>query len=226
MDLSSEPGRMSTSGERVISDRHLAAALQFLVDLAAEGGGYRLCGVSGWAHRIDVQRVTGKHLDGDLPRLFAARLVDRVRVGLPGAKETWVCRANDMGARAHAATSGEAYAPIRAPGELEENHPVYIPPAQANALKVIRRAYEEDDGAEPSERGWRTARELTGLIDEWNRRAHARPFTRIDSMELNWLARGGLEELWREKLTQLVVYWRVSAAGLAVRVLKWPCKSA
>ena len=103
---------------------------------------------------------------------------------------------------------------------------VYIPPAQANALKVIRRAYEEDDGAEPSERGWRTARELTGLIDEWNRRAHARPFTRIDSMELNWLARGGLAELWGEKLTQLVVYWRVSAAGLAVRVLKWPCKSA
>jgi hypothetical protein len=109
-------------------------------------------------------------------------------------------------------------------GLLEANHPVYIAPGPLNALEVLRRAYE--GGPERfGERGWRTGRELTGLIAELNRRGGARHITRVDSMELKWLADVGLAEKRDEKLAwgrdQPVVYWRVSASGRAVRVLTW-----
>jgi hypothetical protein len=215
---------MSTTGERVITDHRLAAVLRYLVELAAGGGGYELRGVTGWAHYEDVAHGTGMRMSGELPRLFAARLAERVSVGLPGAKETWVYRVNDAGARAHADLSGEACERIRAPGKLEENHPVYIAPGPLNALEVLRHAHQ--GGPERfGGRGWRTGRELTLLADELNGWNDAGHYTRIDSMELRWLAGVGLAEKREEKLAwgreQPVVYWRVAAAGRSVRVLEW-----
>lgn len=220
----SELRRMSTTGERVISDHRLTAVLRYLVELAAGGGGYELRGVTGWAHYEDVAHGTRMRMSGELPRLFAARLAERVSVGLPGAKETWVYRVNDAGARAHADISGEAYERIRAPGELEEYRRVYVAPGPLNALEVLRRAHEE--GPERfGGRGWRTGRELTLLTDELNRRNGTGHYARIDSMELKWLAGVGLAERREEKLAwgrdQPVVYWRISDAGRSVRVLEW-----
>jgi hypothetical protein len=215
---------MATS-ERVLSDRYLATALQYLVGLAADGGGYTLRGVSGWAHFDDVQRATRMRMDGQLPRLFGIGLVDRESVGVRGARETWVYRVNGEGARIHADASGEACERIRAPGEMEKDRPVYIALGPLNALRVLRCAY--DEGPERfGGRGWRTGRELTALVDELNKKGqHRRHFGRIDSMELKWLAGVGLAEKRDEKLAwgrdRPVVYWRVSDAGRSVRVLAW-----
>lgn len=215
---------MSITGERVVTDRYRAAALEYLVRLASNGGGYELRGVTGWAHFHDVEDATPLRMDGQLPRLHAARLVDRVSVGF-GARETWLYRINEAGARAHADTSGEAFERIRAPGKMEKHPPAYIAPGPLNALMVLRCAYEE--GRERfGARGWRTGRELTLFIDELNaRRNGARHLARIDSMELKWLADVGLAEKRDEKLAWgrdlPVVYWRVSAAGRSVRLLEW-----
>ena len=223
--LSSEPRRMSITGERVIKDRYVVAVLEYLARLAAEGGGYELRGVTGWAHRHDVEKGTRLRMDGQLPRLFAARLVDRVNVALAGTgKDSWLYRVNDCGARAHADMSGECYTRIRVPGEMEKDSPTYIALGPLNALEVLRCAYEQ--GPERfGGRGWRTGRELTVFMAQLNRRKGTDHYFRIDSMELKWLASAGLAEKRDEKLTwgrdQPVVYWRVSALGRTTRVLEW-----
>lgn len=86
--------------ERVISNLQLATAARYLARLAAQVGGYTLRGVSGWAHRHDVEGGTGARQDGQLPRLHSMGLVDRVHVGPESAsavesnrrRPTWTCR--------------------------------------------------------------------------------------------------------------------------------------
>lgn len=215
------------TGEQVISDRYLAEALRYLARLAAREGGYTLRGVSGWAHLRDVERGTRMGLDERLPRLHAMRLVHRVNVGPGGLeKAIWVYRINDAGARASAETWGDAYERVRAPGTAEKAGPVYLAPGPRNALVVLRLAYESEGRKRFGEWGWRTGRELTLLVDELNARSSgARHLSRLDSMELKWLASVGLAEKRAEKLAwgrdRPVVYWRVSEAGRAVRLLSW-----
>jgi len=213
------------TGERVISDRHLAEALRYLARLAARDGGYTLRGVSGWAHLRDVERGTRMGLDERLPRLHPMRLADRVNVGPGGIeKAVWVYRINDAGARAAAETWGEAYEWVRAPGAAEKPAPVYLAPGPRNALVVLRLAYESGERKRFGEWGWHTGRELTLLVDGLNARG-AHHLARLDSMELKWLASVGLAEKRDEKLAwgrdRPVVYWRVSEAGRVVRLLSW-----
>ncbi|HYH83249.1 MAG TPA: hypothetical protein VEX86_25860 [Longimicrobium sp.] len=216
---------MSITGERVMKDPYVLAVLEYLVRLVIDGGGYELRGVTGWAHMHDVEEATRLRMDGQLPRLFAARLVDRVNVALPGTgKESWLYRVNGAGARAHADISGEACERIRVPGEMEKDAAIYIAPGPLNALEVLRRACEE--GPERfAGRGWRTGRELTLFVEQLNGRNGTDRYFRIDSMELKWLASAGLVEKRDEKLAwgrdQPVVYWRVSASGRIARVVEW-----
>jgi hypothetical protein len=211
--------------ERGISDRYVAEALRYLAQLAARDGGYTVHGVSGWAHRHDVEAGTRARQDGQLPRLYAMRVVDRVDVGPGGQeKEEWVYRINDAGARASAETWGDAYERVRVPGAAEEPAPVYLAPGPRNALTVLRLAYESGERQRFGEWGWYTGRELTLLVDGLNERG-VRHVGRLDSMELKWLAGVGLAEKRDEKLTwgrdRPVVYWRVSQAGRTVRLLSW-----
>jgi hypothetical protein len=213
--------------ERGISDRYVAESLRYLARLAARNGGYTLRGVSGWAHRHQVEAGTRLRQDGQLPRLYAMRVVDRVDVGLGGAgKEEWVYRINDAGARASAEAWGDAYERVRVPGSAEKPAPVYLAPGPRNALAVLRLAYEAEGRKRFGEPGWRTGRELTLFVDELNARSNgARHLARLDSMELKWLASVGLAEKRDEKLAwgrdRPVVYWRVSEAGRTVRMLSW-----
>jgi hypothetical protein len=211
--------------ERGISDRYVAESLRYLAQLAARDGGYTLRGVSGWAHRHQVEAGTRLRQDGQLPRLYAMGVVDRVDVGLGGAgKEEWVYRINDAGVRASAEAWGDAYERVRVPGAAEKPAPVYLAPGPRNALAVLRLAYESEQRKRFGEWGWRTGRELTLLVDGLNERG-ARQLARVDSMELKWLASVGLAEKRDEKLAwgrdRPVVYWRVSDAGRAVRLLSW-----
>jgi hypothetical protein len=155
------------------------------------------------------------------------RFVDRANVG-PGGfeKPAWVYRINDAGACTSAETWGEAYERVRALGAAEKPAPVYLAPGPRNALVVLRLACEAEGRKRFGEWGWRTGRELTLLVDELNRTGNgSRHLARLDSMELKWLASVGLAEKRDEKLgcgrDRPVVYWRVSGAGRAVRLLSW-----
>ncbi len=91
---------------------------------------------------------------------------------------------------------------------------------------MLRLAYEAEGPARFGGRGWRTGRELTVLVDQLNRnRRAADHFTRVDSMELKWLASVGLAEKRGEQLAwgreRPVVYWRIADAGQRVRLLEW-----
>ncbi len=125
---------------------------------------------------------------------------------------------------------------VDAPGEMEKDGPVYVPPNARNALEVLRIAYDPDGPERFDECGWRTARELTTLLNEVNRsRPAADHFRLIDHLDLAWLTRAGLAEKryqtfeWRGE--RPVVFWRVSSAGLSTRLLIWhsagsPCGSS
>ncbi|HEX6745916.1 MAG TPA: hypothetical protein VF092_01275 [Longimicrobium sp.] len=211
--------------ERIISDCSLANAARYLARLAANGAGYTLRGVSGWAHLRDVERGTRLHLDEKLPALRAMGLVDRVNVAPGGiGKPVWVYRITDAGARASAETWGDAYERVRAPGAAEKPAPVYLAPGPRNALTVLRLAYESGERKRFGEWGWHTGRELTLLVDGLNARG-ARHLARLDSTELTWLATVGLAEKRDVKLAwgrdRPVVYWRVSEAGRTVTLLSW-----
>ena len=212
-----------------VTPNHFAGdAARYLARLAATGGGYMLRGVSGWAHSRDVEAGTRMRMDGELPRLQAMRMADRVNVSLARfEKPTWVYRITDTGARVSAETWGDAYERVRVPGELEKPMPLYIAPGPLNALEVLRLAYNAESGPERfGERGWRTGRELTLFVDVVNTKEDTgRRFHRIDSMELKWLADGGLVERrdqhfpWGRE--RPVVCWRVSEFGRTVRLLMW-----
>ncbi|HSU15171.1 hypothetical protein [Longimicrobium sp.] len=219
------------TAKRVISDRHPAAAARYLARLAARGGGYTVRGVSGWAHRHEVEEGTRARHDGQLPRLHAMGLLDRVDAGPSGGTGgCWVYRITDAGARASAETWGDAYERVRVPGEMEKPAPVYLAPGPRNALAVLRLAYDAQAGPRRfGEDGWRTGREPTLIVEESNRQRAARRYSRLDSMDLKWLARGGFAEKRDERLwgrDQPVVYWRVSEAGRSVVLLPWraPCR--
>jgi hypothetical protein len=212
--------------ERIISDRYLAHAARYLTRLAQLDGGYTLRGVSGWAHRHQVERGTHDHQDGQLPRLHAIGFADRVNLGL-GKSEAWVYRITDEGARASAETWGDAYERVRVPGAMENPAPVYLAPGPRNALEVLRLAFEAEGGPRRfEEHGWSTGRELTVFLEDLNRKRNgAGHLSRIDSMELKWLADVGLVEKRNQQFAwgrdRPVVCWRVSEAGRTVRLLSW-----
>ena len=221
---------MSMSSERIIENERLAEAARYMVRLAVGEGGYSLRGVRGWAHTQDIGRALKNLAEGPLPRLYQMKLLERVNVdprGRPGG--SWVYRITDAGVRASAATWGDAYEPVTAPGEMECPKPVYVAAGALNALLVLRAAYEAEEGpARFGERGWRTGRELIQVVESLNRkqeRTGGRRHSRIDPMELQQLARAGLAERREQQVVwgreQPNVFWRVSEAGRTAVPLSW-----
>jgi len=218
---------MSIVGERVIADVQVAKAARYLAQLAVTDGGYTVRGVSGWAHAHDVGCATGMRMDGQLPQLHRTGLADRVELGPGGsAGEYWLYRITDAGARVSAATWDDAYERVVGPGERERPAPVYLARGPRRALEVLRLAYEAG-GERFGEHGWKTGRELTLFVEELNReqeRVNEQSYSRLDSMDFNWLVSVGLaekREFEHGGRKVPAVFWRVSSTGRDAAVLSW-----
>ncbi|MBV9108739.1 MAG: hypothetical protein JO306_05000 [Gemmatimonadetes bacterium] len=80
-----------------------------------------------WTHTHDVGRALRGLVEGHLPRPHQMKLVERVNLSAHGrAGRHWVYRITEAGGRASAETWGDAYEPVRVPGELEYPKPVYL----------------------------------------------------------------------------------------------------
>jgi len=108
--------------DRIISDHYLAAAARYLARLAMLDGGYTHPGVSGWAHRHQVERGTRDRQDGLLPRLHALGFADRVTARL-GSSEAWICRITHAGAGASDKKWGAVLLSWRAPRSADDGEP-------------------------------------------------------------------------------------------------------
>lgn len=95
-DFHASPLGMSITSERVIPDLQVAKAARYLVRLATQDGGYTVCGVCGWAHPHDVGRAIRMRMDGQLPRLYASNLAERVNL-TSATGLYWLYRVTDAG---------------------------------------------------------------------------------------------------------------------------------
>ncbi len=200
-------------------------ALRFLRLLAIHRAGYQLRGVRGWAHLSDLNEDPGGYFLEVLPRLHARRLVDRSDVRAPGqVRPVWVYRISERGVDVMDAAVPKAHKPISTPRTAETGGMVYAPRRQRGALLVLREAF--NDPAVPERfagRGWITGREIGTRVELFNfhHRRTGQPKLAVDGTDLRWCALWQLVERRNHPDRAGVVYWRITAAGLAAHLLDW-----
>jgi hypothetical protein len=202
-------------------------ALLYFRLVAADGAGYELRGVRGWAHFSDVQEVVRGGLFEVLPLLYARGLLDHADVRAPSrTRPEWVYRIAERGVRVADARDPTPHAPIRPPPRAEAEPAVYAPSRQRGALQLLRAAYE--DPAVPVRfggRGWITGRELGARAEAANRARGGPPFFAVDATDLRWLVDKGLCER-RNDPDRPIVWRRATALGRSVYLLDWKSISA
>ena len=200
------------------SDPDVATILTYLDQLARREGGYHLRGVFGWAHLSDLHQQLHQRFPEALPRLHRDALLDREDVALPGTRPTYVYRITDAGARASARAGAYAYQTVAPLGPAGEVRPVFLSPAAALALAVLRAVHAEQADVDEGERRWITGKELTRRCRGfWT---HPGALQRTDWGALKHLERIGYAER-RSGGTRATVQWRASTAGRAAPVLLW-----
>jgi hypothetical protein len=200
-------------------------ALRFLRLLAIRRAGYELGGVRGWAHINDLRDELAGYFPEVLPRLYKRGLVTHADVRAPGQKRPlWVYRISERGLAVMNEAEPNEHKPIPRPRTDDTGGAVYAPGRQRGALRLLREAY--DDPAVPERfggRGWVSGRELGARVDQHNftQRHERQPHIAIDGTDLHWLIRWGFAERRNDPDRVGVVYWRVTEAGRAVRLLDW-----
>ena len=202
-------------------------ALLYLWRLAVHEGGYKLCGVRGWAHLEDVEEATRQALWDQLPPLHRRGLLDHMDARAPGrSRPVWVYRISDRGVRAVHDFASTVHGPIPTLNPAGSEAPVWAPQRQRGALQLLRAAY--DDPATPirfGERGWLTGRELGERVHERNRARGRAPFLAVDATDLRWLLGKRLIERRDEPpppgRQAAVIFWRVTELGRYVPLLDW-----
>jgi hypothetical protein len=202
-------------------------ALLYLWRLAIYQGGYKLCGVRGWAHLDDIEQGTRQALWDQLPPMHRRGLLDHADARAPGrARPVWVYRISDRGVRVVHEFASTAYGPISALRPAGSEAPVWAPQRQRGALQLLRAAY--NDAATPvrfGELGWLTGRELGERVHEHNRARGRAPFLAVDTTDLRWLHGKRLIERRDEPAPPGrqtgVIFWRATELGRSVPLLEW-----
>ena len=207
-----------------------SCALRFFAELAAQGAGYELRGVRGWAHPDDVQlRRCGYRWAELLARLAASGRLDRELVSPPAAKRpSYVYRISEKGLQEARALVASPMPPIPAPGTPESGLRAYVRPGARWALEALREAYRR--GPKPhrmkGEPGWLTPAELREPITAWNR-LHGEPgaYRVIHDTDTVALLQAGLIEKTHVPLAwgrdKPVVMYRATEAGHTAELLEW-----
>lgn len=202
-------------------------ALLYLWRLAIYEGGYKLCGVRGWAHLEDVEEATRQALWDQLPPLHRRGLLDHADARAPGrARPVWVYRISDRGVRAVHDFASTVYGPIPVLNPVGSQAPVWAPQRQRGVLQLLRAAYDDPSTAiRFDERGWLTGRELSERVHEYNRARRRPPFLAVDATDLRWLHGKRLIERRDEPpppgRQARVIFWRATELGRCVPLLEW-----
>jgi hypothetical protein len=204
-------------------------ALGFFRLLATHRVGYDLCGVRGWAHINDVQHeVRGSSFAEVLPRLHKRGHLIHADVRAPGQQRpVWVYRISGRGLAVMDEAAPKEHKPVSWPRTEDTGGAVYAPSRQRGALRMLREAY--DDPRVPERfggRGWVSGRELGARVDLHNfeqrrRRGRRHPYVSVDGTDLHWLVLWRFVERQNDPEGAVDVYWRVTEAGRAVRLLDW-----
>jgi hypothetical protein len=181
--------------------------------------------VRGWAHINDLRDEMAGYFPEVLPRLHKRGLVTHADVRAPGQKRpVWVYRINERGLAVMDEAAPKEHKPVPRPRREDTGGAVYAPSRQRGALRLLREAY--DDPAVPERfggRGWVSGRELGARVDLHNftQRRERQPHIAVDGTDLHWLILWGFAERRNDADRAGVVYWRVTEAGRAVRLLDW-----
>jgi len=213
------------------ADERRARALRCLAQLAAQGAGYELRGVRGWAHPDDVQaRLGGYRWAECLGAMAESGHLDRVLVSASEAERpSFVYRIAETGLEAARPLLGTA-APssVPAPGPPEATLRVHVGPGGRFALEALRDAYRR--GPKPhrmhGEPGWLTPSELREPVDTWNRmHGSVGSYRSIQDTDIVALLKTGLIEKTHVTLAwgreRPVVLYRATDTGLTVELLEW-----
>ena len=202
-------------------------ALRFFRLLAVDRAGYELRGVRGWAHIHDLQDDMRGSFAEVLPRLHKRGLLIHADVRAPGQQRpVWVYRISERGLAVMGEAAPKEHKPVLWPRTEDTGGAVYAPRRQRGALRMLREAY--DDPRVPERfggRGWVSGRELGARVDLHNfnqgRRHRRWAYISVDGTDLHWLCLWGFAERRKDPDGAVDVYWRVTEAGRAVRLLDW-----
>ncbi|HSU15170.1 hypothetical protein [Longimicrobium sp.] len=205
---------MSPRGRRASPGERRERALTFLAQLAVLSSGYRVRGVSGWAHPNDFALLAGSYAWSELLAEAATGGLAEVHdATVPGAAPARLYRITQRGMETVARIVGEDAPKVRPPGPDDASDGVYVTQGGRWALDVLRKVCGD---------GWLAPDAVREPSERWNRTG-GRPCRIVYASDLDALVASRLAKscpLAAGCRARPVMY-RVTTIGRTAGLLEW-----